>query len=277
LSEAAPPQPVVLAGDAAATVEASVRPGGDVLREMARGGLAGLIVGLVVGGLGGRLLMRFAALVEPDAAGLRTENGNVIGAITADGTLALLLFGGLFTGAIVGALWVVIRPWLPRRPLVRAVVAIPVCVAMGTTLLIQSTNPDFVILRRNAGVIAALVGLVALVGPSMVLAESILERVLPVVNRRRSIALAAYAVIDAIGAFLVLSLVVPLFLLGPLVIAGIGLVIVGIASVVHWAGRLRGAAEPAWLALVARTSLAAATVAGLAVAIPEILGAANLA
>ena len=202
------------------------RPGFDVLREMARGGLAGLIVGLVVGGIGGRLLMRVAALLEPDAAGLRTENGNVIGAITSEGTLALLLFGGLLSGVIVGALWVAIRPWLPRRPAARALLEIPIAVAMGATLLIQDTNPDFIILRRNLVIVAALVALVALTGPSMVLAESVLDRLLPVV-RRRGPALFAYAIIDALGAILVLGLIVPVYLLGPMVVAGIAFVVVG--------------------------------------------------
>ena len=259
----------------AAASTAVAQPGFEVLREMARGGLAGLVVGLVVGGIGGRLLMRVAALLEPQAAGLRTENDNVIGAITFDGTLALLLFGGLLTGVIIGALWVVIRPWLPRRPIVRALVAIPICIAMGTTLLIQDTNPDFLILRRNLVVVAALVGLVALVGPSMVLAESVLDRLLPVV-RRRGPALIAYMVIDTLGALLVLALVVPLYLLSPLVVAGIAFVVAGIVSVIHWAGRVRGGADARWLAPVARGALAIGTVAGLVVVIPEVLGAANL-
>ena len=266
---------VPAATPAPASAEAGGHAGFDVLREMARGGLAGLVVGLVVGGIGGRLLMRLAALVEPDAVGLRTENGNAIGAITFDGTLALLVFGGLLTGVIIGALWVVIRPWLPQRPVVRALVSMPVCVAMGTTLLIESSNPDFIILRRNLAVIAALVGLVALVGPSMVLAESFFERLLPVV-RRRGPALIAYVCIDVLGAFLVLALVVPLYLLGPLVLAGTAFVVAGIGSVVHWAGRVRGAAEAQWLAPVARGALAIGTVAGLVVAVPEVLGAANL-
>lgn len=261
--------------DQAGAVAAVAHPGFDVVREMARGGLAGLLVGLVVGGVGGRLLMRVAALLEPEAAGLRTENGNVIGAITFEGTLALLVFGGLLTGVLIGALWVVIRPWLPRRPLVRGLVAIPICVAMGTTLLIQDSNPDFLILRRNPVVVGALVGLVALVGPSMVLAESVLDRLLPAV-RRRGTALIAYAVIDTLGAFLVLGLVVPLYLLSSMAVAGIAFVVAGIGSVVHWAGRVRAAAEPGWLAPVARVALAVGTVAGLAVVIPEILRAANL-
>jgi hypothetical protein len=250
-------------------------PAFDVLREIARGGLAGLIVGLVVGGIGGRLLMRLAALLEPKAAGLRTENGNVIGAITSDGTLALLVFGGLLTGVVIGSLWVVIRPWLPRRPVARALVAIPIAVAMGTTLLIQDTNPDFMILRRNPVVVASLVGLVALTAPSMVVAESVLDRLLPVV-RRRSPALIAYAIIDALGLFLVVGIIVPVYLLGPLVVAGVAFVVVGVASVVHWAGRVRGGSEAAWLAPVARAGIAVGTVAGLAIVIPEVLGAANL-
>ena len=265
----------VAVAEPAAESAAVARPGFDVLREMARGGLAGLVVGVVVGGIGGRLLMRVAALLEPKATSLRTENGNVIGAITFDGTLALLLFGGLFVGVIIGALWVVIRPWLPRRPLVRALVAIPICVAMGTTLLIQDSNSDFLILRRNLVVVGALVGLVALVGPSMVVAESVLDRVLPTV-RRRGPALIAYALIDMVGAFFVLALLVPLYLLGPLVVAGIAFVVAGIGSVVHWAGRVRGTTDAPWLAPVARGAIAIGTLAGLAIALPEILGAANI-
>jgi hypothetical protein len=266
--------------DRAALLEVGVpsvmpHPGSDVLREMARGGLAGLIVGLVVGGIGGRLLMRIAAVLEPRAAGLRTENGNVIGAITFEGTLALLVFGGLLSGVIIGALWVVIRPWLPDQPVQRALVAIPICIAMGTTLLIQGTNPDFIILRRNLVVVAALVGLVALVGPSMVLAESVLDRLLPVV-RRRGPALFAYAIIDVFGAFLVLGLIVPVYLLGAMVVAGIAFVVVGIGSIVHWISRARGGSDPPFLAAVARGALAVGTVAGLAVVIPEVLEAANL-
>ena len=218
---------------------------------------------------------RWACLARARCPGLRTDNDNVIGAITFDGTLALLVFGGLLTGVIIGALWVVIRPWLPRRALVRALVAIPICLAMGTTLLIQDTNPDFIILRRNLGVVAALVALVALTGPSMVLAESVLDRVLPDAQRPGP-ALIAYAVIDALGALLVLALVVPLYLLSPLIVAGIAFVVAGIGTVIHWAGRVRGAADAGWLAPVARGAVAVGTVAGLVVAIPEVLGAANL-
>ena len=57
---------------------------------------------------------------------------------------------------------------------------------------------------------------------------------------------------------------------------GIAFVVAGIGSVIHWAGRVRGAAESPLLAPVARGAIAIGTIAGLAVAIPEVLGAANL-
>ena len=193
---------------------------------MARGGLAGLASASSWAASAAGWLTR-AALVEPDAAGLRTENGNVIGTITFDGTLALLVFGGLLARAIIGSLWVVIRPWLPQRPLLRALVAMPICVAMGTTILVQDTNRTShpVATSPSSRTGATRAGAVDV-------AESALDRLLPVA-RRRGPALVAYALIDAFGAFLVLALVVPLYLLSPLVVAGIAFVVVGIGSIVE--------------------------------------------
>ena len=89
---------------------------GVILRDIARGGLAGLAVGIVVGGIGGRLAMRLIALLIPESTGRFTENGARIGDITLGGTFALLLFGGVFAGIFVGTIWVVVSPWLPRSP-----------------------------------------------------------------------------------------------------------------------------------------------------------------
>ena len=75
-----------------------------ILRDIARGGLAGLAVGVVVGGLGGRVAMRLIALLIPNPPAAFTENGNRIGDITLGGTFALLLFGGLFAGIFAGTI-----------------------------------------------------------------------------------------------------------------------------------------------------------------------------
>ena len=58
---------------------------GEVLRDIARGGIAGIIVGILVAGLGGRFVMRLATILHEDTVGLRTEAGEVIGAITLSG------------------------------------------------------------------------------------------------------------------------------------------------------------------------------------------------
>ena len=63
-------------------------PTAGIVRDIARGGLAGLAVGIVLGGLGGRLVMRLAALLVPTATGFFTENGNQIGVITFGGSVA---------------------------------------------------------------------------------------------------------------------------------------------------------------------------------------------
>ena len=92
---------------------------GDIARDMARGGLAGLAVGVVVGGLGGRVVMRLAALLVPDSAGRFTENGNQIGTITLAGSVGLIVFAGLVVGLAVGIVWVTVSPWIPGSGLRR--------------------------------------------------------------------------------------------------------------------------------------------------------------
>ena len=46
-------------------------------------GIAGVLTGVLVGGVGGRLLMRVAAITAPDgAAGVLTDNGGIVSAIS---------------------------------------------------------------------------------------------------------------------------------------------------------------------------------------------------
>ena len=106
-------------------------PGGEILRDITRGGLAGLVVGIVVAGFGGRLVMRLAALVVPSANGAFTENGNRIGEITFVGSVALIIFAGLAASIFLAVVWVAISPWLPGRGVVRGLVAMPIAIAFG--------------------------------------------------------------------------------------------------------------------------------------------------
>lgn len=251
-----------------------VAPGAEVLRDITRGGLSGLVVGILLAGVGGRVVMRLAALLVPDAAGSFTENGNIVGEITVAGTVALVGFIGLFFGAMAGSVWVVIRPWLPDRSATRAVLAVPIALAVGVTGLIEARNPDFAVLEHHPLVVASLVLLVALFGPALVVAERWFDRRLPHPGRGDLVVLVGYALVAGLGSLLTLALVVPQLLGSDIAVAGLALVLVGICTLAWWSLRIRGRTPaPPLLVLVARAGVAVATVAGLAVGWREVVGA----
>jgi hypothetical protein len=106
--------------------------------------LGGAIAGAVVGGIGGRLVMRLIATrAGPGAQGASTANGNIVGLVTIDGTVALIVFGGLAFGIIGGLVYRATDPWLRRtgrwRPLAFGVALFAV---LGFTV-IDPANPDF--------------------------------------------------------------------------------------------------------------------------------------
>ena len=222
------------------------RPG-EVWRDIARGGLAGLVVGLVVAGLGGRIAMRLAALRVGDAAGAFTENGNRIGDITLAGSLGLILVGLLF-GAFAGTIWVVVRPWLPGAGLPRALVAMIVAIGLGSFELIRGENSDFTVLKHDPVVVGLLVGLVGLVGLSVSLVDGWLDRRLPVAASVTSRPTSIYVAISLVGALLILPLVVSAFLGSDMRFVGLGLVVVGLATLRWWVLRFRGCAPIEWAA-----------------------------
>ncbi|MEA1902973.1 MAG: hypothetical protein U9N56_05540 [Actinomycetota bacterium] len=90
-----------------------VRIGGRV-RWVAVRGLASAVAGLLVLGVGGRLVMLASRLLHPDAAGRITENGARIGEFTVEGTIELILFGGLLSGVFAGVIWVLVKEWIPQ-------------------------------------------------------------------------------------------------------------------------------------------------------------------
>jgi hypothetical protein len=87
--------------------------GGSWGRHVAASFAGGAVAGVLVAGAGGRLVMRLLALTSPDAEGSLTEAGEFIGDISAGGTVALILFGGIPAGLLSGAIYVVVRPLLP--------------------------------------------------------------------------------------------------------------------------------------------------------------------
>ena len=267
---------MVTAGIRAATTvseQTELSPTGEVLRDIARGGISGAIVGIVVGGLGARVVMRAAAILHPDAVGALTENGNRIGEITLGGTLFLIVFGLIF-GVFAGALWVVVSPWIPGRSRTRALLTAGVAIAIGTPLLIIGGNPDFVILDHDPVVVALLVALVGLIGLSIALLDSWLDRRLPHAVAGRKVPAALYAIVTLMGAVLVLPFVLLIFLTSdeyqlPLR-AGYALLVVGLCTATWWGLRVRGrVSAPHGLVIAGRGALLVAVILGVLTSLPH--------
>ncbi len=264
--------------DRAASAEGStiVSPIGEVLRDISRGGFAGAIVGVLVAGIGGRIVMRLAALLVPAATGSTTENGNRIGDITLSGSLGLTAIG-LVIGLMSGTIWAVVAPWIPGTGLRRAVLAAPIAVALVGNGLIDDTNTDFFVLRHDPMVAALLVGLVALAGFGIAMIDSWLERRLPHPSLGRDGVARAYAVVSLVGAILI-AMPVALSYLGSsdqtMLLRGLTMFAVAGCTIAWWYRRLHGRADhPVVLMAFGRGTLLIAVLVGLAGTVPEIRGA----
>jgi hypothetical protein len=119
---------------------------------------AGLVVGVLVAGLGSRLVMRILALVDERAVGSFTENGNQVGDITLGGTLGLIAFVGIPNGILAGLIVFAVRRWLPDDGLWRGLTFSAVLLALLGGTVIDPENVDFLILEPP-GLAVALFGL----------------------------------------------------------------------------------------------------------------------
>jgi hypothetical protein len=161
---------------------------------------AGLLVGLVVAGLGSRVVMRVLAVVDPEADGIITENGNRVGEITLGGTLGLLFFVGIFSGVAAGVIVFAVRRWLPVRPVWRGLVlSLVLLAALGGTVFVPD-NFDFRFLDP-AGLAVALFGLLFFAAGYAL--APLAERLAPDVPRffyRRGVTIVgATAIVVAVG------------------------------------------------------------------------------
>lgn len=74
---------------------------------------SGLVSGLVMAGMGGRLAMRILGATSPSAQGRMTEADQIVGEITIDGSIGFILFFGAAVGLLSGVIFMLIRRWLP--------------------------------------------------------------------------------------------------------------------------------------------------------------------
>jgi hypothetical protein len=132
----------------------------ELVRGVAAGSLSGIVVGIVVGGLGSRLVMRLSAIAAGSAAqGVTTANGNRVGEITLGGSIALIVFGGVFAGVLGGLLYASLRPWLAPLGRWRGLIFGLGVLGLAGSLILDAANSDFIILQPallNVAMFAAL-------------------------------------------------------------------------------------------------------------------------
>ena len=105
--------------------------------------LAGIVSGVLVAGVFGRLAMRVAGFTSrPELIGVQTSNGNRVGEITVEGTLFLALFIGLSAGVVGGLLYASAEPWLRGRRWKGVIFGAALLAALGFRV-IDAGNFDF--------------------------------------------------------------------------------------------------------------------------------------
>ncbi|NNC44142.1 MAG: hypothetical protein HKO03_12980 [Acidimicrobiia bacterium] len=242
------------------------------VRWIAVRGLASALTGLLVLGIGGRLVMLISRLIHPDAVGRLTENGNRVGEFTVQGTIELLIFGGLLSGVVAGVIWVFVREWVPRRPVIVGACS----VAIGASgFLIDSGNIDFVILGNVGFDLVLLIGLLFVFGLVLVPIDSWLDHRLPAAS---GISYGWYAIITALGApmsFLTFMSMMNrefCFCDHPPIWSGVFLLLTAGATIWWWIADIQGAdVPPPWLKATARVLLSLTVVSGATYLIVDLL------
>lgn len=142
--------------------------------------IAGALLGLLVGGVGGRLAMMLLAGLSPAATGVTSDDGFVMGQFTASGTLNLLM-AGTFLGAVGGVFYALLRGLMigPRWFQVLSVGGGP-AVVVGS-MLVHTDGVDFRLLQPTWLAIALFV---AIPGVYAALLTVVSERVLRAVGLR---------------------------------------------------------------------------------------------
>ena len=116
------------------------------LRRLSASTLAGALLGLLVGGVGGRLAMMLLARMNPDATGITSDDGFRIGQFTVSATLQLLLTGTFF-GLIGACVYALVRHLMVGPRWFQVVsIAVGPAVVVGAGI-VHSDGVDFVLLH----------------------------------------------------------------------------------------------------------------------------------
>ena len=204
--------------------------------------LAGVVAGVLVGGVGGRLAMLLLRLTSPaSVVGVTSDDGFEIGQVTLGGTYNLLLVGAGF-GVLGAALHGLVAPWLIGPRWFRHLTVALGSGAVVGGMLVHTDGVDFTSLEPTWLAIALFVAIPALFGG---LVGLVLERFARDGTwsstgwRRRALPLAAVACFPLV-AF-------PVIVVGAVLLAWSPLRARGAAARVHASRPARTVVRGAWL------------------------------
>jgi hypothetical protein len=228
-----------------------------LVRHIAIGGIAGLVTGIVVGGGGGRLFMRIAGAAARDAAqGATTEAGFTVGEVTFGGTVALILFIGVFVGVAGAALYLIFRPWLSWTGRWRgaAVGVVLFAAASATSDVMNPDNFDFIILGNSVLLVVLIAALFLAFGFMVDAVFGFLDARLPGEEEGWRADGVIYATISVIGLVVVSLFPFAIFIgdsscdCGPPVVASWSVAVAAVGTSVWWITALVPR-SPRWLRL----------------------------
>jgi hypothetical protein len=212
--------------------------------------IAGIGAGIMAAGAGGRLVMRLLAATAGDAAqGRITEADEVVGRISAGGTLEFVAFTALFLGTASGGAYLLLRRWLPGGRAGGLVYGALLLVVAGTRVdPLRAGNVDFDLVGPGWVSVVAFSALVLLHGMLVAALAGRASRAIPLLAREPW-PVAAHA---------------PLLLLAPLVPVVVVLAVVGGLVVLATRSRQVVAAwHASWLVPAGQLVLALAVLAAL--------------
>jgi len=185
----------------------------ETARHSAIVGIAGVLTGFIVGGIGGRILMRIAAVAANDRVmGATTENGNRVGEITLGGTVAILIFVGIGSGLIGAIAFLISEPWLARAGKWHGLVFGGFLLAITARAGLNADNFDFFIVGNQELNVAMFLALFLAFGLLMPPLIHTLERRLPAIHPGRpGVAGFGYVALAVFGLQFVLLFFVQFF------------------------------------------------------------------
>jgi hypothetical protein len=212
--------------------------------------VAGIGAGIMAAGAGGRLVMRLLAVTAGDQAqGRLTEADEVVGRISAGGTVEFVVFTALFFGTASGGAYLLVRRWLPGGRAGGLVYGLLLLLLAGTRLdPLRAANVDFDLVGPGWVSVVSLSALVLFHGMLVAALAGRTSRAVPLLAREPW-PVAAHA---------------PLLLLAPLVLVVVVLAVLGgLVVLATRSRRLLAAWHARWLVPAGQLVLALAVLASL--------------